>query len=109
MGGEPSAEGRELSDYDRLSQVTGWIKYARETGSPEVLQALSEAQSRIKQRLNESKPPHESLLHFEKKEAEYFEKLIVIEAEIGQLMGRRQELFERRMHAQQQCAHFRAM
>eukprot|EP00969_Alexandrium_andersonii_P145437 6432335-Alexandrium_andersonii.AAC.1 len=28
---------------------------------------------------------------------------------MGQLMGKRQELFEKRMYAHQQCAHFRAM
>eukprot|EP00969_Alexandrium_andersonii_P077081 3398446-Alexandrium_andersonii.AAC.1 len=60
MGQEspPSVHNPGANDYDKLSQVTGMLRQAREAGVVEAVDALSTAQERIKQRLNEAKPPH---------------------------------------------------
>eukprot|EP00969_Alexandrium_andersonii_P129265 5712103-Alexandrium_andersonii.AAC.1 len=61
------------SDYDKLSQINGLLKHARENGMDEVREALADAAARIKQRLNDAKPPHESLAHFQRKQVELAE------------------------------------
>eukprot|EP00969_Alexandrium_andersonii_P331170 14637510-Alexandrium_andersonii.AAC.1 len=64
------------NDYDKLSQVTSWIRQAKDANAPEVAEALARAQETIKHRLNLAKPAHDPLAHFQRREMELSEKLL---------------------------------
>eukprot|EP00969_Alexandrium_andersonii_P253091 11185890-Alexandrium_andersonii.AAC.1 len=63
-------QGRATTDYEKLSQVTSWIKQAKDSNVPEVAEARAKAKETIKYRLNQARPPQESLAHFQRREAE---------------------------------------